>query len=296
MRRLIVVGAAAMMLGVVSSCGVVDQVTGGPGSRERQQAQDALARWDAAVAASGGQVFVLVGELTAQVGDWELAVGDNNKLALYSGKIEAAVPLPTSTPPDALVTWEDGTTRTLRVISAAQALQKMQAASVDCDGCRPLRVTAAKLTTATVQTSRGPATAPAWEFRLEGTAVRATRIAIDPGAGVTITPPPWDSYDPPVGMSVESATGTVGGRQLTVSFTGTPGPRSEPCGADYTAEAVESANAVVILITSHPHGLNETCTAIGATRTATVELAAPLGERAVLEVRQGLPVPVTLTP
>jgi hypothetical protein len=38
------------------------------------------------------------------------------------------------------------------------------------------------------------------------------------------------------------------------------------------------------------------CTSVGARRTAEVELAAPLGDRAVLEVVQGLPVPVRLTP
>ncbi len=37
------------------------------------------------------------------------------------------------------------------------------------------------------------------------------------------------------------------------------------------------------------------CTADGARRTASVELAAPLDERAVLEVQQGRPVPVVLT-
>jgi hypothetical protein len=36
-------------------------------------------------------------------------------------------------------------------------------------------------------------------------------------------------------------------------------------------------------------------TAVGARRTATVGLAHPLGERAVLDVQQGLPVPVTIT-
>ena len=38
------------------------------------------------------------------------------------------------------------------------------------------------------------------------------------------------------------------------------------------------------------------CTAVGAPRTATVERAAPLGSRAVLEVQQGLPVTVSLNP
>jgi hypothetical protein len=34
---------------------------------------------------------------------------------------------------------------------------------------------------------------------------------------------------------------------------------------------------------------------MGFPRTATVDLAAPLGERAVLEVKQGQPVPVVFT-
>lgn len=73
-----------------------------------------------------------------------------------------------------------------------------------------------------------------------------------------------------------------------------PDPGSQQCGADYTGEAVESANAVVVIIIEHPHADTMGCTALGALRTAPVELARPLGDRAVLEVRQGLPVPVTL--
>ena len=53
---------------------------------------------------------------------------------------------------------------------------------------------------------------------------------------------------------------------------------------------------VVVIVTEHRHGLFEACRLVGATRTAVVDLAAPLGERAVLEVKEGLPVPVQLTP
>jgi hypothetical protein len=43
--------------------------------REREQAREALAGWSAAVEAAGGtQGFVPVGELTGQVGDWEIDV------------------------------------------------------------------------------------------------------------------------------------------------------------------------------------------------------------------------------
>ncbi|MEU5786778.1 hypothetical protein ABZ754_03485 [Micromonospora purpureochromogenes] len=40
---------------------------------------------------------------------------------------------------------------------------------------------------------------------------------------------------------------------------------------------------------------DEGCGNVGARRSATVDLARPPGERAVLEVRQGLPVALTIT-
>ena len=113
---------------------------------------------------------------------------------------------------------------------------------------------------------------------------------------IAIVLPPWNPNDPPVGLAIDSASGTVGGRQLTVAFVGAPLPGDQPCGEDYTAEAVESDLAVVVIVTRHPHVTIGACTAVGAPRTATLALAAPLGERTVLEVQQGRPVPVTLTP
>ena len=129
---------------------------------------------------------------------------------------------------------------------------------------------------------------------MQGTAVRVTRVAI--ANPITVVPPPWDPNNPPVGLAIDSASGTVGGRQLTVAFVGAPLPGDQACGEDYSAESVESDLAVVVIVTRHPHAAFGACSAIGAPRTATVELASPLGERAVLEVQEGLPVPVALTP
>jgi hypothetical protein len=236
-----------------------------------------------------------VGELTGQVGDWEANVGDNNKSALMAGIVQAVVKLSAQAPSDGELRGQDGTTATVRLISAQEALSEMRAAgSGACPGCVPVRITAAQLTAGPVETSRGPATAPVWEFTVQGTAVKVTRVAI--AAPVTVVPPPWDPYDAPVGISIDSATGTVGGRQLTVTFVGAPAPGDQGCTADYTAEAVESPTAVVVILTEHPHyPFFAACSAVGAQRTAAVELAAPLGERAVLEVKEGLPVPVLLT-
>jgi hypothetical protein len=229
-----IVAAVALAAGL-SGC-----VSGADPARLHEQAQAALARWADGVAAAGGQQgFVPVGEMTGQVGDWEANVGDNNKPALMAGTVHAAVNLPAQAPPDGELRWQDGTTVAVRLISAQEALTEMKAdGNGSCPDCAPLQVTGARLTTGPVQTSRGPATAPVWEFTVQGTAVRVTRVAI--AARITVVPPPWDPGDPPVGISIESATGTVGGRQLTVTFVGAPAPGDQGCGADYTAEAVES--------------------------------------------------------
>ena len=120
--------------------------------------------------------------------------------------------------------------------------------------------------------------------------------AARPSASAHVEPPPWDANNPPPGMSIERANGPRSGSRLTVTFTGTQRPATEPCGADYYAEAVESTRAVVVIVIAQPHAANEICTLAGFTRTATLNLARPLGERAVLEARQGMPVPVDPLP
>jgi hypothetical protein len=281
--------AAVALAACLSGC----VFTGDDQTIIHQQAQADLTRWAAAVAAAGGSsAFIPINQLTGQIGDWEVAVGDNNKPALMAGLVESAVGLPAETPPDGIASWPNGITRTSHLISAQQALAAMKAdpSNSTCPECTPLRITGAQLTTSQVETSRGPAQAPVWEFTIQGTAVRVTRLAI--AHPVTVVDPNIS----PVGMRIDSATGTVTGRELTVSFTGAPEPASQGCGADYTAEAVESASAVVVIVTEHrPWSLfGQACTAVGAIRTATAEMAVPLGDRTVLEVTQGRPVAAIL--
>lgn len=270
-------------------------------ARLHAQAQAALARWADAVAAAaaGPQAFVPTGELTSQIGDWEASVGDNDKSALLSGMVEVASTLPTDPPSDGPISWQDGTTVTGGFISAARAVADIRASSSgDCGGCTPLQITGAHLTTGSIDTSRGPATVPMWAFSVRGTGVLVTRVAV--ADKVTVVPPPWDAYHPPVGLRVERASVAAEGRELTVFFVGAPDPAALPCGADYSAEGVESATAVVIIIYEHPYSgpypSNWGCALVGAERSATVNLAATLRSRAVLEVTEGLPVPVAPTP
>ena len=263
-----------------------------PGDRIHRQAHEALERWATAVRASGGASITFVGELTGQVGDWEVAVGDNNKSALYAGMIAAEAPLSDDTPSRDKVRWLDGSTLDVNLMSAADTLQALiDSAASTCDECRPLEVTSAQLATGLVDTSRGAANVPIWVYSLAGSAVKVTRVAVD--ESVTVDPPPWNANDAPEGISIQSATGSGDSKRLTVTFIGAPKRADVPCGEDYTAEAVESDLAVVVIVHVKRHPAEVACVAVGASRTATVKLTDVLGIRAVLEVKQGLPVPVT---
>jgi hypothetical protein len=298
----VVLGGCALLGG----CGRAPTPIGGGGpfdeqrdiERQRQQAREALVRFDQAVAGAGSSPrFVPVGELQGQIGDWE-PDNEQNKAALTAGMVVSGADLPAAPAGAAAVVWADGKRRSVPYASAADALTQLNR-SGDCPDCRLLEITGARLTDGEIRTTRGPATVPLWEYTLKGTAVRITLVAVDRSAIFTVTPPSWDPNNAPSGLAIERAATSVGGRRLTVSFTGSPATGDKPCGYDYTGEAVESDNAVVVIVLAHtsvpPPGPGGGCPAIGAPRTTTVDLAEPLGERAVLEVQQGLPVLVVIT-
>ena len=279
------------------SVGVSASPSAAPGATDpsaaHQRAQAVLSAWAGAVAAAGEHATVTpVGELTGQIGDWEEAVGDNNKRALMAGMVASARPLSEEAPPAGEVSWQDGTTTKVPLLSAQDAIVAIESTTAaPCTDCTMLLLTAAELTSGPIQTSRGPATAPIWEFTVQGTNVRITRVAI---ANPVVVAP--DEVGSQLGLAIDSASGPVSGSELTVAFVGAPDPGDKPCGEDYTAEAVESDLAVVVIVTRHPHATIGACSAVGARRTATATLAAPLGDRVVLDLQTGAPVPVVLAP
>jgi hypothetical protein len=235
--------------------------------------------------------FVVVGELTSQIGDWEEAVGENNKIALMSGQVRATSSLAPRTTPRGDVDWPDGRSTTVELLSAQHALDEIvSSAGPACSDCRPLEITDARLTSGQVQTSRGLATAPIWEFTIKGTNVKVTRVAV--ADTISVVPPPWDPNNAPEGISIQSARGNAAAGQLTVTFVGAPAGGDRPCGADYGAEPVESQLAVVVIVVERRNPFPGACAAVGAERNAVVNLVSALGDRTVLEVKEGLPVPL----
>jgi hypothetical protein len=284
---------AFVLLAMMSVAGCAVAPGGTDPAAARQRAQAVLSAWEVAVAGAGQHAAVTpVGELTGQIGDWEEAVGDNNKRALMAGMVASDRPLSEEAPPDGEVTWLDGTTTKVALLAAQDAIVAIESTTAaPCSDCTMLLATAAELTSGPIQTSRGPATAPIWQFTVQGTDVKVTRVAI---ANPVVVAP--DEIGSQLGLAIDSASASVGGTELTVAFTGAPDPGDKPCGEDYSAEAVESDLAVVVIVTRHPHGTMGACSAVGARRTATAALAAPFGDRVVLDLQQGTPVPVVLAP
>jgi hypothetical protein len=257
------------------------------GDPVHQQAHEALERWADAVRANGGAGITFTGNLTSQIGSWEANNGDN-KDALEGGAITVTNALSEERPGRREVKWLDGTKVEVEVLSARQALDALiDSAAGDCGGCEPLRVTEANLATDLAETSTGPAEVPKWVYSLRGSGVRITRVAVD--GGVTVDPPPWNADDPPAGLSIDAAIGEPGSRKLTVQYVGA----DESCGLEPSVEAVESDLAVVVIVEELPGADADGCRLIGRLRTAEVTLDAALGDRVVLEVRQGLPVPLS---
>lgn len=298
------VAAVAVLAGTLAGCGdnggstdragIGAAPSGSPPPVDvlREQARVALEQFDEAWnRATASRRFVPVESLN----------GTKYSPADGEGALEMIVPvtkraLPAAPRPTGPIRWDDGPAVTVPLVGALEALQQMAIEAADgCTGCKQVEVTGARPTRVEVETTRGRATAPAWEFTVKGTKETLTRVAVDPAAVLTVVTPRWDPYNTPHGLAVEKATTTGGTRDASVSFTGSKGPATESCGTDYTAEAVESANAVVILLRERHHSRGDACTAVGYPRTASVTLTRPLGDRTVLEVTRGLPVPVTIT-
>ncbi|MFF5081446.1 hypothetical protein ACFY36_30735 [Actinoplanes sp. NPDC000266] len=292
MKRRLAGVVAVMAIGGCATtepvAGPVEEATAVPAD---QRAREMLASYDKAVRAAGaGPRFVPAGGLTGHIGGLE-PENEHYKAAIGAGRIEATTTLPAAPRKAGSVIWPGGERLPVPLIDAGEALEQVIAENGgDCLGCTPVPVTGAKLATTRIPTTRGEATVPAWEFTLKDSTFRITRVAVAPSKALTYTPPAGTSGGP----AAESAT--TSGRAVTLRFTGSRAPASEPCGADYPARAVESPHAVVVIIEEQPHDGDEICPMIGFSRTATVELTEPLGERAILDVQQGQPVPLVLTP
>ncbi|HKD99249.1 MAG TPA: hypothetical protein VKB69_16845 [Micromonosporaceae bacterium] len=281
---------------------------------DRERAHDALARWDSAVAAADPGRFVPTGDAIQRVGTWEPAFAAAATRALASGHVGFAKDSdylePARPPRTGEVRWADGKARTVNLISKQEARERIVAAGrarTWCPNCQALLLGDARLVTGHVQTTRGPATAPMWEFNVtldsdpptgagasgrpptgpggERRTFKLRRLAVATPDGVAVVPP----RDPRQPVSMNFYGAWADGSNLTVWLGGDP---FQGCVVFYTGEAYESPSAVAVVIV--PHGRCARGPTIGGPPRdprVSVHLASPLGDRAVLDTRTGGPVP-----
>ncbi|MFD4878423.1 hypothetical protein ACFWOB_34325 [Streptomyces sp. NPDC058420] len=140
----------------------------------------------------------------------------------------------------------------------------------------------AKLGTATITTTRGPATVPAWLFTLEGYDTPLKRIAVTPSP---LPKPPIGSVQEGSGglRRVTRLTATAkDGRSVTVRAT------HGSCDDGPVVRVLETDESVVVYA-SVAGERNGPCNAVSLEQSVKADLRKPLG--ILLDARTGRPVP-----
>src|ERR1700722_62420 len=213
-----------------------------------------------------------------------------DKEDFINGDLVFTGPAPSGAPAG-VVTWPDGSTMKVPVLSEAQTFRELTS-SRQCPACAttPLDVTAAKPTTLAVGTSRGIAKVPAWAFTLEGVSGPVIQAAPPPGSYV----PPGGTGTPsaarlaPLGKAFTgagNATVSADGRTLTLQLFG------GVCDATWGGLETEADGAVVVGGWEVDPNPNAPCAAVGVFHTTTVRLPAPVGDRVIIDASKGGPAP-----
>lgn len=303
-RRLIPMTAAAAVIATVAVAGAVARLPGDESAPTATSSTSAMASGPRPSQAQLAWARMLVDRWTSQafvplgadweyqqVGNWTDPAGSQEPyfFALNERRITSRIDL-SFTPPEPLPAprWADGRPLPLPVLPLRSTFDRLLAGG--CGGCagrvklKTLTVTGASPSTMRVQTARGPAVLPAWRFTFAETRVQALQAAVDAPMAMTMTSSSARSA-PPMNQVERVKVATADGRNLTAYFI------SVPCGQRYAGYAVESDNAVgIVVVASNPS--NRTCMAPGFLDHVTVHLAAPLKDRVVIETARGTAVQV----
>lgn len=201
--------------------------------------------------------------------------------------------------PDAVgtgtITLEDGSTRTVQTIGARTAIEVATTGAPGCDAVEeavevacPATMTRAEKGTYDLRTNRGRATVPVWKFWAEGLKTPYVVVAVSESDLASQLPPQGDR----VLQNLPEVDGLLGamqqesveGRSLTV------GVGHGACDRDVAGHVVELDDMVVVGgTTSGFEGV--ACTAQLLTSPVVFQLGRPLGDRPVIDIGSGNPLP-----
>jgi hypothetical protein len=199
-------------------------------------------------------------------------------MALFSGWFTLATRLPAA-PATGSVVFADGKRRELPLQNARAAYEEVANGDLsDCqarEGCKPLAVVGAELTTAEVPTSRGPATVPVWAFTVRELDEPVLQVAVPEDEN----PAYPDIAMPPLPQAF------VTGARVALPPDGTRIDYTvdlRTCDTDVEPLVWENDLVVVLGAAFTPHYV-DACSMEGDLRKVSVTLSRPAGDRAIID-------------
>jgi len=286
-RLLTALALLATATGTLAGCGDEKSDGGAPHVRAAEPAPKAKDRarqvakaWDGSTAAAVWRKgYYPMGD-TLQLPEHAFR-NDTDKRAFLIRSFVLSGRLPASAPKNGQVKWASGGSRTLPLMGARTAYGTLAGRG----GAAHLTVTAVKLGSTTLITSRGPATVPAWLYTLKGYDTPLKQVALSPSKlpAPPIKPAadvPADQLSP-LGGLVEVA---ADGRSVTVIA------EHGACDDGPAVHVLETGGSVV-LYASIVGAKEGACTSQMLHDKVTVKLDRPAGDRVLLDAFTGRPVP-----
>lgn len=263
--------------------------------------------------------FVPLQDLTLP--DGEPGFSDATKIAFVSGWYRLAAPLLLPPPSPGHIKFPDGTSMAVPLVNAEDAYQQIDQGDAPCqsqivktgpstpstpvpptpapstpDGvtstsistpCVNLVVTQINLGTVQLRTSRGQAQVPAWLFTVPQLKVPIARVAVAPSA---ITPMPSVNNQLPGVGGLVGALDLVSVTGNTITFRLGVGA----CDRDIKPLVYETDDAVAV--GGSVHTVGNICNDMLKVQPETVTLAAPLGDRVILDALSATPLVISTWP
>lgn len=311
MRRVFVTLCVPLLL--VAGCAPADsEPAGAPSPDGRQTAFEERATqiagaWHPGPSWSDG--YIPLQEPVMTVGDPGFT--PDTQAAFRAGWYRDQIPLPTEQPDDGTIQFPSGAL-TVPLVSAAEAYRELDRGDPPaCDGrptnpatppapadgpdtgvstapqtaCIPLTVTAVELDSVPVRTSRGEAAVPAWLFTVDELTAPVARLAVAPTA---VGEPPE-----PTAPTAPLPEELVGALDLRAVDDATLTVRVGIGACDTSLSPLVYEQDDVVVVGGAVTRSTGVCTEQLLLEPVTVQLAAPLGERTVLDVLGGGPLRLT---
>ncbi|MGP3770345.1 hypothetical protein ACTWJ8_05855 [Streptomyces sp. SDT5-1] len=274
------VGLAVIVVGTVGCGGgkVAGDGGGGAGALG-ERARRVAEAWDGSKAAAVWRAgYHPVGEETRLPRG---GLRDEDQQAYERRNLTARGALPDGGPEDGEVAWAAGGSGARPVVSAREAYEAL--AGPRAAGTPRLVVEEVAAGRMRIDTTRGPASVPAWVFTLDGYASPLVRAAVEPSP--TPRSPIGPAHDLP-GRRLDRLLDIADdGRSVTVVAV------HGVCDDGPRVRARETRGSVVLTTSVVDREGEQTCTAQGKLERVVVKLRAPLGDRVLLDAVSGGPVP-----